>query len=108
MIRLYELRTEKNLSQRDIAKQFNISQSTYHNWENDKTQPTTEQLIQIAQFFGVSVDYLIGNSDDCGIINYDDSYLRVDEVELLGHYNALPDNARKNILDFIKNIKSNI
>ena len=72
------------------------------------THFTVEQLVQLANFFGVSVDYLIGNSDDCGIINYDNSYLRADEAELLGHYNSLPDNARKNILDFIKNIKSNI
>jgi transcriptional regulator with XRE-family HTH domain len=72
MIRLLELRNEKNLSQRDMAKILNISQGTYNNWENQNTQPSIEQLIFLAKFFGVSVDYLIGNSDDLGIINYNE------------------------------------
>lgn len=63
MIRLLELRNEKRLSQRDIAKLFNVSQSTYNNWENARTQPSLEQLIALADFFDVSVDYLIGKDD---------------------------------------------
>ena len=70
MIRLFELRTEKELSQRQMAKALNVSQGTYNNWENSNTQPSIEQLIALAEFFGVSVDYLIGNSDDLGVINY--------------------------------------
>ncbi len=61
MIRLFELRTEQNLSQREIAKKLNISQGTYNNWENGKTQPSIEDLIEISKLFKVSVDYLIGN-----------------------------------------------
>ena len=62
MIRLLELRSEKKLSQRDMAKKFNISQGTYNNWENSKTEPSVEQLIQLSDFFDVSVDYFIGRS----------------------------------------------
>ena len=53
-----------------MADEFNVSQSTYNNWENSNTQPSIEQLIALARFFGVSVDYLVGNSDDAGTINY--------------------------------------
>ena len=60
MIRLIELRTEKGLSQRDMAKIFNVSQGTYNNWENDRTEPSIAQLISLATFFETSVDYLIG------------------------------------------------
>ena len=60
MIRLFELRSEKKLSQREIARIFNVSQATYNNWENARTQPSLEQLIALADFFDVSVDYLIG------------------------------------------------
>ncbi len=63
MIRLLELRNEKKLSQRDIAKLFNVSQGTYNNWENARTQPSLEQLIALADFFDVTVDYLIGKED---------------------------------------------
>lgn len=64
MIRLFELRSEKELSQRSIAKIMNVSQGTYNNWENSNTQPSIEQLIALAKFFDVSVDYLIGNSNN--------------------------------------------
>ena len=87
-----------------MAEQFSVSQSTYNNWENSLTQPSISQLIEIAKFFGVSVDYLIGNSDDYGIITYNDRFLTDDEIELLGLYKSLPDTARKNILDFMKNV----
>ena len=70
MTRLFELRKERGLSQRDMAVEFSVSQSTYNNWENARTQPSIEQLIAMARFFEVSVDYLVGNSDDAGTINY--------------------------------------
>ena len=61
MIRLFELRMEQGFSQREIAKMLNVSQGTYNNWENEKTQPSIEDLIEISRIFKVSVDYLIGN-----------------------------------------------
>lgn len=68
MIRLSELRKEKNLSQRQMAERFNVSQGTYCNWEKGTTEPSIEQLIEMSKFFGVSVDYLIGNTDEEGNI----------------------------------------
>ena len=59
MIRLFDLRKEKNMSQRQMAKFFNVTQGTYNNWEQGNTQPSIEQLIELARFFSVSVDYLI-------------------------------------------------
>ena len=68
MIKLSELRNEKGLTQREIAKIFNVSQGTYNNWENGKTQPSIEQLVTIADFFGVSIDYLVGREGEDGVI----------------------------------------
>ena len=61
MIRLLELRQEKGLTQREIAKAMFVSQGTYNNWENGRTQPSIEQLVALSRFFGETVDYLIGN-----------------------------------------------
>lgn len=66
MIKLFELRSEKGLSQRELARIMNVSQGTYNNWENENTQPSIEQLIVLADFFEVSVDYLVGRTDDMG------------------------------------------
>lgn len=102
MIKLYELRTEKGLSQRSIAKILNISQGTYNNWENGKTEPSIAQLIEISKFFEISVDYLIGNSDDSGIINYN-KVITEYQKSLLDNFNKLPATLQNNIFDLILN-----
>ncbi|MCM1546437.1 MAG: helix-turn-helix transcriptional regulator [Clostridiales bacterium] len=94
MIRLLELRTEKELSQRKMAQILNISQGTYNNWENANTQPSIEQLIQLAKFFEVSVDYLVGNTDATGTL-ISEKRLSDDEQNVLRLYNALAKNEKE-------------
>lgn len=104
MIRFFELRAEKDLSQRDIARIFNVSQATYNNWENGKTQPSIEQLIALARFYDVSVDYLIGNSDDSGIISYRGAQLSDEERQLLQAYRPLPRETKTHFLKLMQNM----
>lgn len=59
--RITKLREEKKLFQKDIADIFNIEQATVSNWENGKRIPDSEMLIKLANYFEVSVDYLLGN-----------------------------------------------
>ena len=99
MIRLFELRNEKGLSQRDIAKIFNISQGTYNNWENSKTEPSIDQLISLANFFNVTVDYLIGNDNSNSFLT-----LSKDQNTLLTLYDNLSEKTQKALLSFIKNM----
>lgn len=105
MIRFFELRMEKGLSQRDMAKICNISQATYNNWENGKTQPSIEQLIALAKFYAVSVDYLIGNSDDDGVVRYDDPKLSSGEKQLLHNYKSLSSESREIISKLMQNMR---
>ena len=102
MIRLYELRTEKGLSQREMAKQLNISQGTYNNWENSNTQPSIEQLINLADFFHVSVDYLIGHSDDFGNISPSEQ-LSKEQTALLKLFDNLDTSSQKAIITLLTN-----
>ncbi len=95
---------EKGFSQREIAKMLNISQTTYHNWENDITQPSLEQLITISSLFDVSVDYLIGNSDDTGVITYREKTITDDEYAILAMYNKLPQPLKQNIFELMQNM----
>lgn len=60
---LKQLRKSKGLTQVQFAKEFNISAGTIAMWETNKRIPDTAMLIKIAEFFGVSVDYLLGNSN---------------------------------------------
>ena len=62
--RLKELRTEAHMTQVELAKQLGIGQSSYADWERGKKNPTQENLMKIAQFFDISLDYLVGNIDE--------------------------------------------
>ena len=59
--RLKTLRLEAKLTQKDVSNQLKISQSTYSDWEKGKMKPKNIQ--QIGDFFNVSTDYLLGNTD---------------------------------------------
>lgn len=60
--RLKELRKEKGLNQTEIAKELHISQQTYSQWESDKRNPSQKTLEKLANFFNVSVSYLLGET----------------------------------------------
>lgn len=104
MIRLLDLRKEKNMSQRQMAKFFNVTQGTYNNWEQGNTQPSIEQLIELARFFSVSVDYLIGNSDDEGYIKIQE-VLSQNDIATLHTFNTLQFESKKLLLEFISSLK---
>lgn len=61
--RLKALRLEANLTQKDMAAKFNISQQAYSKWELESANPTKNVITKLASIFNVSVDYLVGNSD---------------------------------------------
>lgn len=63
MERLKQLRLEKHLTQSDIAKMLDITVSAYGNYELDQREPNLETLIKLADYFQVSVDYLIGHDN---------------------------------------------
>ncbi len=61
--RLKSLRKEQNLTQQKIAEKLNISRGSYAQWEAQRTQPSSKSLETLADFFNVSTDYLLGNSN---------------------------------------------
>lgn len=58
--RLKKLRLEKNLSQSELAKDFNISQRLISNYENSDVEPTMTLLVKFSEYFNVKIDYLFG------------------------------------------------
>ena len=61
--RLLELRTEKGLSQAKLAQQLQVSYAVVCYWETNRSEPTAPNLVKMADFFDVSVDYLLGRVD---------------------------------------------
>lgn len=65
--RLRRLRKEKDLTIRQMAKQFNIGKTTVANYEKDDRKPDYEMIRKFAEYFDVTVDYLVGRTDDPNI-----------------------------------------
>ena len=61
--RLRELRLEKNLSMKQLAKEINTTDAAVSNWENEINEPKISYLKALALYFGVSTDYLLGLDD---------------------------------------------
>ena len=62
--RLKELRTEKKLSIRAIAKLLDMPFTTYNNYEQGTREPSLETLVLLCDFFNVPADYLLGRVDE--------------------------------------------
>ncbi len=62
-IKLKELRKEKHLTQQQFAQIMNVSKTTVCQWETSKQEPSLENVVFIAQYFGVTSDYLLGLED---------------------------------------------
>lgn len=61
--RLLELRKEEQMSQAALAKKLNVSYSVVCYWETNRSEPTAPNLVKLADFFEVSVDYLLGRTE---------------------------------------------
>lgn len=70
--RLPELRRNKKITQEVIAKHLSIPRSTYSNYESGKREPDYETLIKLADFFGVTTDYLLGRKLINDFIDFND------------------------------------
>lgn len=78
--RLKKLRKDTGLTQVDVASKLGISQQAYASWERGVKKPTQDNLVKIAQVLNVSVDYLVGNSEE--------KTDELDNIELLFRMNS--------------------
>lgn len=62
-LRMKELRKECKMTQREMADTFDVRVRTYQGYEYGESYPEVAKLIAIADFFDVSLDYLVGRSD---------------------------------------------
>lgn len=105
-MRLKELRTEKNLTQEEVAKEIGTSQTNIGRWEKGLNEPSSSFVVKLANFFEVSTDYLLGRSDDFGNVTVTtaspSAALTPDEQEILETYRNLPPHRRKTFMLFVE------
>jgi transcriptional regulator with XRE-family HTH domain len=89
--RLVDLREQKNMKQKELANIVGLQSSAISKYEKGNTQPNLETLVKLAEFFSVTVDYLLGVSS---IENpYSEDKFTPKEAELIAKYRKLtPEN----------------
>ncbi|MBQ8338044.1 MAG: helix-turn-helix transcriptional regulator [Oscillospiraceae bacterium] len=65
--RIRDLREDHDLTQKQLAKELNCSQQVYSNYELGQRDIPTDILIKLSNYFNVSVDYILGISDNPNI-----------------------------------------
>lgn len=64
------LRVKRGLSQEALASKMHVHQTAVSQWENGRANPDTQMSKNLADFFNVTIDYLLGQSEDNGGIYY--------------------------------------
>lgn len=100
--RLIKLRKELNLTQEELAQKIGYTRTAISAWEIGRNEPSNTDTIKLAEYFGVSTDYLLGKSDNRN------SDIPVSKIPILGTVKAGYDwLAEENIVDYIT-LKENI
>lgn len=120
--RLKETRLECEYTQKEMATFLNITQQTYSDYETGRTNPDIDTLLKIADRLSVTIDYLLGRSDDFGNVTIYHNTENVDSLspdeqrvierirknpprnatEWIEFYTELPDYMQENIFAELK------
>lgn len=97
--RLTEVRKDKKLSQDELAKKLDMQGAVIGRYERDEVKPSIEVAAKIAQALGVSLDYLVGNSD---------MLLEADVIRRIQDIQNLPAKDRDHLYYVVDNILQNV
>lgn len=90
-----DIRLQKGLTQSEVATALGVSSVVYSRYENGKRQPSIDTLVQMADIFGVTVDYLLGRQD------IEDSTLSEYELHLLIASRNADERAKQDALNML-------
>ena len=103
--RLRSLREETGYNIREFAEKFNVGKTTISNWETDNRFPSQEMLIKLADYFDVSLDYLLCRADSKEIIIVKD-VINGKDVELGVDKAYYPDGlTHEQVLEILEKLK---
>lgn len=91
--RLKLIREEKNINQIELAKILNIGNTTVSQWESGKRQPDYATLIKIADYFHISIDWLLGRTDQRELPQKDQN--NIDDIDVEKIFIAAHDESGK-------------
>lgn len=109
--RLNLLQENSGMNQKDLARAIGLSLSIFTIWNKGNAKPGLKQLVKVAQYFNVSLDWLVFGDDAPS--NDLENVIKLDfssqsEKELIDKFRELPDNYQKNVLAYIDGIASTL
>ena len=110
MIKLKELRKQKNITLEEFAKVINVSKATVNSYELHKTEPTLDTLVKIAKYFNVTTDYLLGidnevvnNELDKELLSYTNQLNDLEKAKVIGYAKSRVEQQKENKYNDLKN-----
>lgn len=102
MKNLKKLREEMGMSQAKLAEQFSLTQQAIYKYENSLSEPDFNTLIRMADYFNISIDYLIGRTDNRNIMTSSD--ITPYEMKHLERFRRLPKDSQQQLDVFLESI----
>ncbi|WP_312560907.1 helix-turn-helix transcriptional regulator [Anaerospora sp.] len=106
--RLRKLRVDKGITQEEFGKIFNVIKQTVSSWENGNSRPDIDSAAKIADFFDVSLDYLLGRTNETSVSNSEVitkiDHALLEDPELLAFWDETK--KRPDLQLFLKQVKS--
>lgn len=102
---LKDLRKSKGLNQAELAKLIDVSVQAYQKYEYGTAEPTFDSVCTLADFYGVSTDYLLGREqpDQPPIDQLEKQFnMSVLEKRIINNYLSLPKELRSDLMDFLQ------
>jgi len=90
MNKIRELRKKQNMTQKELAKQLQIADSTLSYWEMGKYEPDKEALIKLSRFFEVPIDYILGGDFTKWNFDTDSSMFVAEDKALYNNIKNVP------------------
>ena len=107
MFRLKELRIECGIKRSELARELNINAGTIANYENEIREAPYDYLIKFAEYFDVSVDYLLGKNTDEKPYSPIQKNLSVEELALINDYRCLSKTEKSRVEEYVSLWKNN-
>ena len=104
MNKIKELRAERGMLQSDLAKLLKIGQATISNWENGRTEPDQDSLLEMSKIFDASIDYILGNTDIKKALTSDEVNALPEAQALREVMESLSPEDRQRVLEFGRNL----
>lgn len=107
--RIRDLREDHDLKQIELADYLGVTQQTYSNYENGHREIPTSVVVQLAQFYKVSTDYLLGsNASYLGNVDLNAQYLgKITVHDVVYDIQKLDKLNRRELVDFVHFLQRN-